>query len=97
MVFKLLFEIFVPNLKTSSFHKSIIILSGNLNVNYLCYYLLFKFKGRSVKDWAMLNPNPKKRMQILEFLDKTKLFAMSGSGHDLLMRKASSKTLSRYS
>ncbi|XP_052262688.1 inactive serine/threonine-protein kinase TEX14-like isoform X2 [Dreissena polymorpha] len=56
---------------------------------------LHDYQGRSVKDWAMLNPNPKKRMKILEFLDKTRLFAMSGSGHDLLLRKASSKTLSR--
>lgn len=57
---------------------------------------LHDHQGRSVKDWAMLNPTPKKRMKILEFIDKTRMFAMSSSGQDLLMRKASSKTLHKY-
>ncbi|XP_053384760.1 uncharacterized protein LOC128550221 isoform X2 [Mercenaria mercenaria] len=56
---------------------------------------LHDYHGRSVKDWAMLNPIPKKRMKILEFLDKTRMFAMSGSGQDLLLKKASFKTLHR--
>jgi ankyrin repeat protein len=56
---------------------------------------LHDYHGRSVKDWAILNPAPKKRMKILEFLDKTRMFAMSGSGQDLLLKKASSKTLHR--
>jgi len=54
------------------------------------------FQGRSVKDWAMLNPEPKRRMKLLEFLDKTRMFAMSSSGQDLLMRRASSRTLNTY-
>lgn len=58
---------------------------------------LHDYQGRSVKDWAILNQTPKKRMKILEFLDKTRMFAMSNSGQDLLLRKASSKTLHRYS
>lgn len=56
---------------------------------------LHDYHGRSLKDWAILNPVPKKRMKILEFLDKTRMFAMSGSGQDLLLKKASSKTLNR--
>lgn len=56
---------------------------------------LHDYQGRSAKDWAILNQNPKKRMRILEFLDKTRMFAMSSSGQDLLMNKASSKTLHR--
>ncbi|KAL4240092.1 Protein tyrosine kinase [Mactra antiquata] len=56
---------------------------------------LHDYQGRSAKDWAILNPNPKKRMKILEFLDKTRMFAMSSSGQDLLLNKASSKTLHR--
>lgn len=57
---------------------------------------LHDYQGRSVKDWAILNPIPKKRMKILEFLDKTRMFAMSNSGQDLLMKKASSKNFHRY-
>ena len=52
-------------------------------------------QGHSVKDWAMLHEVPKKRMKILEFLDKTRLFAMSHSGQDLLLHRASSHTLNR--
>ena len=51
--------------------------------------------GRNVKDWAMLQPVPKRRMKMLEFLDKARLFAMSSSGQDLLMKKAPSNILHR--
>jgi len=56
---------------------------------------LHDYEGRSVKDWTTLNPTPKKRMKILEFLDKTRMFAMSNSGHDLLMGKPSTKNMQR--
>ena len=52
--------------------------------------------GRNVKDWAMLQPVPKKRMKMLEFLDKARLFAMSSSGQDLLLKKAPSNVLHKY-
>lgn len=39
--------------------------------------------GRTSKDWALLQPDPKKRLKMLEFLEKTRLFAMTKSGHDI--------------
>ena len=53
-------------------------------------------QGRNVKDWAMLQPNPKKRMKMLEFLDKARLYAMSSSGQDLLLKKAPSSQIHKF-
>ncbi|KAJ8318494.1 hypothetical protein KUTeg_003585 [Tegillarca granosa] len=43
--------------------------------------------GRTSKDWALLQPDPKKRLKMLEFLEKTRLFAMTKSGHDIRFEK----------
>ncbi|XP_063446096.1 uncharacterized protein LOC134725825 isoform X6 [Mytilus trossulus] len=39
--------------------------------------------GRSSKEFAFLQPEQKKRMKMLEFLEKTRLFALTKSGRDL--------------
>ncbi|XP_060073679.1 uncharacterized protein LOC132553451 [Ylistrum balloti] len=39
--------------------------------------------GRTTKDWALCQPEPKKRLKMLEFLEKTKLFAMTTTGRDI--------------
>ncbi|XP_021376358.1 probable serine/threonine-protein kinase DDB_G0280133 isoform X2 [Mizuhopecten yessoensis] len=39
--------------------------------------------GRTTKDWALCQPEPKRRMKMLEFLEKTKLFALTTSGRDI--------------
>ncbi|XP_048758966.2 uncharacterized protein LOC125668674 [Ostrea edulis] len=71
-------------------------LCGNLNI--LSKLLLHNGdlrlhdnEGYSVKDWALMQHNPKKRLKIVEFLEKTRLFALTRSGHDLgdITRKGS--------
>ncbi|XP_033737804.1 probable serine/threonine-protein kinase DDB_G0280133 isoform X2 [Pecten maximus] len=48
--------------------------------------------GRTTKDWALCQPDPKRRMKMIEFLEKTKLFALTTSGRDIRMgNKVSSK------
>ncbi|KAH9491369.1 Inactive serine/threonine-protein kinase tex14 [Bulinus truncatus] len=37
-------------------------------------------KGRSVRDWAQLNPDPNARSRMIDFLDRTHTYAMSFSG-----------------
>ncbi|XP_069123252.1 uncharacterized protein [Argopecten irradians] len=41
--------------------------------------------GRTTKDWALCQPDPKKRLKMIEFLEKTKLFALTSSGRDIRM------------
>ena len=36
--------------------------------------------GHGVRDWAALNPDPKRRAKMLEFLDKTQFCAMAYTG-----------------
>lgn len=62
-------------------------LSGNLNIlsKLLTHngdLRLHDKDGRTTKDWALMQPNPKKRLQMIEFLEKTRLFALTRSGHD---------------
>ena len=45
---------------------------------------------RTGKDWAMLNPHTKKRMQMTEYIVKTRMFAMTHSGRDVLLEHQSS-------
>ena len=52
-------------------------------------------QDRNTKDWAMLQSNQKKRTEMLEFLHKARLHAMSGSGQDLLLKKASSNLIQK--
>ena len=44
-------------------------------------------KGRSVNDWAIYQSDPNKKEKMLDFLEKTKLFAMTHSGRDLVGEK----------
>ncbi|XP_078318256.1 inactive serine/threonine-protein kinase TEX14-like isoform X2 [Crassostrea virginica] len=62
-------------------------LSGNLNIlsKLLTHngdLRLHDKDGRTTKDWAIMQPNPKKRLKMIEFLEKTRLFALTRSGHD---------------
>lgn len=62
-------------------------LSGNLNIlskllSHNGDLRLHDKDGRTTKDWALMQPNPKKRLQMIEFLEKTRLFALTRSGHD---------------
>ncbi|CAL1529389.1 unnamed protein product [Lymnaea stagnalis] len=36
--------------------------------------------GRGMRDWAVLNPDAKSRLRMLQFLDKTHVYAMTFSG-----------------
>lgn len=45
---------------------------------------------RTGKDWAMLNPNSKKRQVMTEYIVKTRMFAMTHSGRDVLLERQSS-------
>lgn len=39
--------------------------------------------GRTSKEFALLQPDQKKRLKMLEFIEKTRLFALTKSGQDL--------------
>ena len=41
-------------------------------------------KGRTVKEWALCQPDMKKRKNMLEFIEGIKHVAMSNSGKDML-------------
>lgn len=51
---------------------------------------------RTGKDWAMLNPNAKKRQAMTEYIVKTRMFAMTHSGRDVLLERQSSAYMRRY-
>ena len=47
--------------------------------------------SRTAKDWALMQPDPKKRLKMIEFLEKTRLFALTQSGRDIrVMERKSS-------
>lgn len=50
---------------------------------------------RTAKDWAMLNPNAKKRQLMTEYIVKTRMFAMTHSGRDVLLERQSSVYMRR--
>ncbi|XP_067672729.1 uncharacterized protein [Haliotis asinina] len=43
---------------------------------------LHDYNGRSAKDWAVANREPKKRRKMVEFLEKAHMYAMTHSGRD---------------
>ncbi|XP_046379013.2 uncharacterized protein LOC124150879 isoform X2 [Haliotis rufescens] len=43
---------------------------------------LHDYDGRSAKDWAVANRDPKKRGKMVEFLEKAHMYAMTHSGRD---------------
>lgn len=51
--------------------------------------------NRTPKDWALLQVDPKKKVRMLEFIEKARLFAMTRSGRDLLLEDNSSSFLER--
>lgn len=50
---------------------------------------------RTAKDWAMLNPNAKKKQMMTEYIVKTRMFAMTHSGRDILLEQQSSAYMRR--
>jgi len=51
---------------------------------------------RTAKDWALLNSNAKKRQLMVEYIVKTRMFAMTHSGRDVLLEHQSSMFMRRY-
>ena len=47
-------------------------------------------ENRTGKDWALLNTNEKKKNAMAEYIVKTRMFAMTHSGRDILMEHQSS-------
>lgn len=45
---------------------------------------------RTGKDWAILNPDTKKKNLMTEYIVKTRMFAMTHSGRDVLLEHQSS-------
>ncbi|XP_062582846.1 probable serine/threonine-protein kinase roco7 isoform X1 [Saccostrea cucullata] len=78
-----------PNEKSNSGATPVHVtaLSGNLDIllkllSHNGDLRLHDKEGRTTKDWALMQPNPKKRLRMIEFLEKTRLFALTRSGHD---------------
>ncbi|KAK3089274.1 hypothetical protein FSP39_002264 [Pinctada imbricata] len=53
-------------------------------------------RGRTAKDWALMQPDPKKRLKMIEFLEKTRLFALTQSGQDIRSTENQSHLDRRY-
>ena len=52
-------------------------------------------EGQTAKDWAMMQPDAKKRSRMVEFLEKTRFHAMTHSGRDVLMERQPSNIHNR--
>lgn len=54
--------------------------------------------GRTAKEWAVAQSEPKKRLKMVEFIEKSTLFAMTQSGGDIKVNKRKSQInhTSRY-
>ncbi|KAL5018487.1 hypothetical protein ScPMuIL_004209 [Solemya velum] len=56
---------------------------------------LHDMQNRGAKDWAVLNPDSKKRKKVMDFLEKSRLFAMSKSGTDFMVAQRPDLMLAR--
>jgi len=46
-------------------------------------------KGRTVRYWAICNPDNKKRRKMIEYIEKTRYFALTYTGRDILQKHSS--------
>ncbi|XP_013393060.1 inactive serine/threonine-protein kinase TEX14-like [Lingula anatina] len=56
---------------------------------------LHDIDGETPQDWAMNIDDPKRRKKMLDFIEKTRLFAMTHSGRDILLENQSSHYMNR--